>query len=146
MRAALLVLGVTLAVAAASGGCGSDGAASPSDFADAPAAVVTGDASALRIAIHSAPAAQPSRGVNALRLVVTRVADGAPAAGLDVSVTPWMPAMGHGASVSPTVRAAAEPGVYIAENVSLFMPGLWEIRTTIGGATSDHATAQFEIQ
>ena len=37
---------------------------------------------------------------------------------------------------------------YDVTNVNLFMPGLWEIRTTIGGAraTSDHVAPQFDIR
>lgn len=49
--------------------------------------------------------------------------------------------------MKPTVQAGAEPGVYTVSNVNLYMPGLWEIRATIGGSTQrDHATAQFEVR
>ena len=140
------ILGSVLLVAASCSGCSSADAPPPGAFAETPASVLTTAAGSYRIALHSAPDAQPSRGVNSLRLVVTKIADGSPAQGLDVDIVPWMPAMGHGASVKPTVQAGAEPGVYTVSNVNLFMPGLWEIRATIGGATSDHATAQFEIR
>lgn len=141
---ALRIVGSVLLVAAS--GCSSAGASDPGAFAETPATVLTTDTGSYRIALHSAPDAQPSRGVNSLRLVVTKMADGSPAPGLDVDVVPWMPAMGHGASVKPTVQRGAEPGVYTVTNVNLFMPGLWEIRATIGGSTSDHATAQFEVR
>jgi hypothetical protein len=88
----------------------------------------------------------PTRGVNTLQLVFTHVNDGSPAAGLEVDVVPWMPAMGHGASVKPSVHAETQPGTYTVTNVNLFMPGLWEIRTTIGGPASDHVTPTFEIR
>ena len=135
-----------LLLAAPSGGCSSSDGADTGTFTDTPATVLTSAAGSYRIALHSAPDAQPSRGVNSLRLVVTKVADGSPATGLAVDVVPWMPAMGHGASVKPSVQAATEAGVYTVSNVNLFMPGLWEIRATIGGAAGDHATAQFEVR
>ena len=143
LRALLLAASVALAAAA----CGDSGSTDTGTFATTPATVLTTEAGSFRIAVHSAPDAQPSRGVNALRFVVTKVADGTPASGLDVDVVPWMPAMGHGASVKPSVTPGTEPGVYTVSNVNLFMPGLWEIRATIGGAAQpDHATAQFEVQ
>lgn len=145
MKVRLLVVGSVLALVGAA--CSDAGAPDTGTFAATPATVLTTEGGSFRIAVHSAPDAQPSRGVNALRLVVTKVADGTPAAGLAVDVVPWMPAMGHGASVKPSVTPGSEPGIYTVDNVNLFMPGLWEIRTTIGGAAQpDHATAQFEIQ
>lgn len=146
MRSWEVTLVLLLVGAACVGGCSSAAASDPRTFSETPASVLTTDAGSYRIAIHSAPDAKPSRGVNALRLVVTKVADGAPASGLDLDIVPWMPAMGHGASVKPSVRAEAEPGVYTVSNVNLFMPGLWEIRATIAGGADDHATAQFEVQ
>lgn len=141
------IIGSALLVAAASGGCSSSSAPDPGNFTEAPAATLTSDAASFRIVMHSAPDPQPSRGVNSLRLVVTKASDGSPAAGLELDVVPWMPAMGHGASVKPTVQVGPEAGVYTVSNVNLFMPGLWEIRATIGGSTQpDHATAQFEIR
>ena len=145
MELRAFVLASVLALGAAA--CSDAGAPDLGTFGATPATVLTTEAGSYRIAVHSAPDPQPSRGVNALRLVVTKVADGSPAAGLAVEVVPWMPAMGHGASVKPSVTPSAEPGVYTVDNVNLFMPGLWEIRATIGGAAQpDHATAQFEIQ
>jgi hypothetical protein len=141
------IFGSVLVVGGASTGCGSSDASDAGTFADAPATVLTTDTGSYRIVLHSSPDAQPSRGMNSLRLVVTNIADGTPATGLEVDVVPWMPAMGHGAAVKPTVQAGTEPGVYVVSNVYLFMAGLWEIRATIGGATPrDHATAQFEVR
>jgi hypothetical protein len=126
--------------------CTNAAAPGTDDFADAPSAMVSTETGALRIVVHSSPDTQPTRGINALRLVVTKAADGSPATGLSFDVVPWMPAMGHGSSVKPTLRAGGEPGVYTIDDVNLFMPGLWEIRATISGSSSDHATASFEIQ
>jgi hypothetical protein len=141
------ILGAMLFVATACSGCSSEPATDPGTFGQDPATVLTTNTGSYRIVLHSSPDAQPSRGMNSLRLVVTKVADGSPATGLQVGVVPWMPAMGHGASVTPTVQPGTEPGVYTVSNVYLFMPGLWEIRATIGGATPhDHATAQFDVR
>jgi len=136
---------VAISVAALPCGCSSDGASDTGTISETAAAVVTSDQGALDISVHSAPAAQPTRGVNTLRLVVTRVSDGTPVSGLALDVVPWMPAMGHGASVKPSVEPGPDPGSYDVHNVNLFMPGLWEIRTTISGTSSDHVAPKFEI-
>jgi hypothetical protein len=125
--------------------CSSSGPADPGTFASTPASVVTSDSGALRIAFQSSPEATPSRGNNSLLLKVTRVSDGAPVGGLVVDVVPWMLAMGHGSSTKPTVAAGPVVGAYTVSNVDLFMPGLWEIRTTIGGPVTDHAAPQFDV-
>ena len=131
-----------LAVLTACGG----GDAGSGTIAAEPAATVTSENGVYRVSVHSAPDAVPSRGVNTLQMVVTRVADGPAVSDLALDVVPWMPAMGHGASVKPSVHAEGEPGVYTITNVTLFMPGLWEIRTTIEGAAArDHVTPSFEI-
>jgi hypothetical protein len=136
---------VACALALLAASCGGAGAGDAGPVAEAAATTVTSESGGYRISVHSAPDAVPTRGVNTLQMVVTRTSDGAPAEGLDLEVVPWMPAMGHGASVRPSVRADAQPGVFTVTNVNLFMPGLWEIRTTIGGSASDHVTPSFEI-
>lgn len=142
MKASILSCVAALMLAA----CSSDsGASDPGTFSDMPAAVVMTDTGSYQFAVQSAPDATPTRGVNSLRFVVTRTSDGTPATGLALDVVPWMSAMGHGASVKPTVVAGTEPGSYNVTNVNLFMPGLWEIRTTIGGSTSDHVAPKFDI-
>ena len=67
-----------------------------------------------------------------------------PVDGLAITVLPWMPDMGHGASVTPTVTAAGG-GRYVVENVELFMPGKWELRTTLAGPSEDSVTPSFRI-
>jgi hypothetical protein len=137
----VFVLGLGLVASA----CSSSGPADTGTFASTPASVVTSDSGTLRIAFQSSPEATPSRGNNSLRLMVTRVSDGAPVGGLVVDVVPWMLAMGHGSSTKPTVTAGPEVGAYTVSNVDLFMPGLWEIRTTLGGPVTDHAAPQFDV-
>ncbi|HEY1547480.1 MAG TPA: FixH family protein [Kofleriaceae bacterium] len=79
-----------------------------------------------------APAAIP-RGNYELEYVVTTAVDGAPVDGLDLDLVPWMPAMGHGTSIVPSITGLGS-GVYALDDVDLFMAGLWELRTTSGGA------------
>ena len=134
------------ALALLSAGCSGSSSGDTGPVSTEAASTVTSDSGSYRISVHSAPDAVPTRGVNTLQMVVTRVSDGAPAPGLELEVVPWMPAMGHGASVRPTVSAEAQAGVFTVTNVNLFMPGLWEIRTTIGGSASDHVTPTFEIR
>jgi hypothetical protein len=54
-----------------------------------------------------------------------------------------MPSHGHGASVHPEVHPEGG-GVYRVEQVVFFMPGRWELRTTIGDG-EDHAAPVFQI-
>lgn len=145
MEARLPTVIVACALAVLTASCSGSSSGDTGPVATEAASTVTSDSGSYRISVHSAPDAVPTRGVNTLQMVVTRISDGAPAAGLQLDVVPWMPAMGHGASVKPTVSAEAQPGVFTVTNVNLFMPGLWEIRTTIGGSASDHVTPTFEI-
>ncbi|HUJ56895.1 MAG TPA: FixH family protein [Kofleriaceae bacterium] len=71
-----------------------------------------------------------TRGNHSMQLDVTSASDGSPAMGLTLAVVPWMPAMGHGASIKPTVTELGD-GAYQIDDVDLFMAGLWELRTTI---------------
>jgi hypothetical protein len=100
---------------------------------------------AYHVAVRTESGATPARGENVIELDVTDGTSGAPVTGLTVTMVPWMPAMGHGASVTPAV-ADEGGGRYVATNVDLFMPGTWELRTTLTGATTDHVTPQFQIQ
>lgn len=139
------LLTIALAVGLLVGGCSGGGAGDPGPVAAEPASTVTSDSGDYRVSVYSAPEAQPTRGVNTLQMVVTRAGDGGPAIGLQLDVVLWMPAMGHGASVKPSVHAEVAPGVFTVTNVNLFMPGLWEIRTTLGGLARDHVTPTFEV-
>jgi hypothetical protein len=133
-----------LFAAALAAGCAADTAGSGAGaFPDAPYATVTSDGGAVTIAFRTAPQQPPGRGVVTAELTVT-TADGAPVDGLDLSVVPWMPAMGHGASVVPTVTAESG-GRYVVSNVALFMPGQWELRTTVSGAVHDSAVLILQI-
>jgi hypothetical protein len=130
---------MTLAfVASCSSESSGDGA--NASFPNDPLATATSD-SGLTVVVRTAPSQPPPRGTCTVELTITDAA-GAPKDGLAVDVTPWMPAHGHGASVRPTVIAKSG-GNYVVTDVSLFMPGEWELRTTIGG--SDHVTPKITV-
>jgi len=125
-------------------GCGteSSGTMPPLSFATDPDQTVASDSGALTIEVRFAPR-PPVAGEDAAQLSFAD-ATGAPASGLDLTVVPWMPAHGHGTSVTPTVTETA-PGVFVATPLYLFMPGSWELRMTTTGSVDDTAKASFEI-
>ena len=137
----LLVVLVALAL-----GCSSvdpEGADGASSFPAAPLTTLATEAGALDLAVRTSPSQPPARGVNRVEYTVTD-ASGAPVTGLAVDVEPWMPAMGHGASVKPSFEEQGQ-GRYVAREVDLFMPGRWELRTTLSGPVSDRATIVFDV-
>jgi hypothetical protein len=107
-------------------------------------AVATSASGALLIEARTPDGEPPGRGVNAFDIGVVRTDTGESFDGLDLSLTPWMPAMGHGTVVRPVV-AALGGGHYRADNVYLFMPGLWELRLSITGPLEDDAAPRFQI-
>ena len=84
----------------------------------------------LQIGVWWSPA-QPTVGYDAAQLSISDTT-GAPVSGLALTVVPWMPAHGHGASVQPTIIETA-PGIYAATPLDFFMAGEWELRTAIAG-------------
>ena len=131
------------ATCAAIVGCSSASeSASDEPFPETPLTTISSDAAGLVIEVRTSPNL-PSRGTNKIELTVT---DGAHVLrdGLTIQATTYMPEMGHGAAVVPSV-AAGGSGKYVVSNVDLFMPGRWELRTTIGGSVEDHATILFQI-
>jgi hypothetical protein len=55
-----------------------------------------------------------------------------------------MPAMGHGTSVIPIIEEDS-PGTYVVRDVDFFMPGTWELRTSIFGPATAYAAPSFQI-
>ncbi|HMI93092.1 MAG TPA: FixH family protein [Polyangiales bacterium] len=65
--------------------------------------------------------------------------------GAEVEITPFMPAHGHGAAKVAATEIA--PGRYVAEQLSLFMPGLWELRVrVVEGDAEGRLSATFEVR
>jgi hypothetical protein len=109
----------------------------------APLLSLPSNSGGLTIEVRTSPEQPPSRGVNAVEYQIT-ASGGAPAEGLSLQVVPWMPVMGHGASVAPSIAAEGD-GRYLISDVDFFMAGEWTLRTTIDGASTDGVTPTFEV-
>ncbi len=106
---------------------------------------LTTDAGKLRLHLVTTTSEPPVRGVNTFMLDVTDAASGSARDALSISVVPWMPVMGHGASVVPSVVAKGG-GVYEIDEVDLPMPGQWQLRFSFAGPVSDGAEPTFDVQ
>lgn len=144
-RVSLSVLSFALlaACASASPSSSSEGAMT---FPDAPYGALATEPTHLSVELRTAPSQPPVRGTSAAELRVSDAA-GIGREGLVVTVTPWMPAHGHGTAVSPVVTAQGG-GVYVVENLALPMPGTWELRIAMTGegGFEDHATTTLEVR
>src|SRR5438270_11525090 len=83
-------------------GCGGAPRSENGSFPAEPLTTIASVDGKLVIEVRTAPAQPPERGVASVQLVV-KDPNGVLQDGLVVAATPWMPAMGHGASVQPTV-------------------------------------------
>jgi hypothetical protein len=136
-----LRLGIAILIAA--GGCSGATAPEQVGFSAAPFSTATGDNHVLQMEVRTSPQ-PPARGTNEVQLTIRSMADGMPVDGLHVAVKPWMPAMNHGTSLLPSVTPLGG-GKYLITDLDLFMPGLWQLRLTITGASADQASPAFEI-
>lgn len=124
-------------------GCASE--ALPEDSGEEALAIATSMSGLLQVNARTLDGKAPARGANGFDLEIIQTGDDTALAGLTLTLTPWMPAMGHGTSVRPTVTEAGD-GHYRAEDVYLFMPGLWELRISIDGTIEDDAAPRFQIR
>lgn len=132
-------------IACVAGGCGGGG---PTEgpalvFSGPPALSVASVSGALTVAVRFSPES-PVVGLDAAELTIAD-SKAAPAVGLTVIVVPWMPAHGHGTSTMPAVSETS-PGVYVATPLSLFMPGQWELRTTLSGPIDDTVAPSLVVE
>jgi hypothetical protein len=132
-----------LLASALTAACGSSGGVEQG-FGSTPLVTVTSASGALQLAVFTNPQ-PPTNGRVAVRYVITDVASSQPVDGLSMSVVPWMPAMGHGTSVTPAISAVGA-GVYDVSNVYLFMPGEWQLRTALTGGANDSAVPSFTVR
>jgi hypothetical protein len=133
-------------VACGAGACG--GGASPGGSTSFPVEKLfafTSDSGQQHVDVRTSPQQPPARGIVDMQLTITDATSGAPQSGLELRVVPWMPAMGHGTSVTPTVFESA-PGIYDLQNLVLFMPGTWQIRTEWDGPAVTHVTPTLDIR
>ncbi len=134
----LAPLALALSLSLAGAACSSDGgpATSTPDVATgcsndprvltlAGGLTVTGAAKQLVVALISLAPATVTKGVNEWTIEL-RDATGRPLDGATITVTPYMPDHGHGASVVPTVTALGG-GRYDVANLTLPMPGVWQL-------------------
>jgi hypothetical protein len=112
-------------------------------FPDTALATVTSTDGALRVEIRTTPDQPPTRGTIEVEYRV-HDATGKAVSGLALDVQPWMPAHGHGASVVPSITDEGD-GRYVAKNVTLFMAGSWELRTTVSGDPGESWVLPLEI-
>jgi hypothetical protein len=127
-------------------GCGSSGAEPAGGavtFPRDPMTKVTSESGGAQIELRFAPQQPPIRGVSTVELTITDAA-GKPIPSLNVGITPWMSAHGHGSSTRPEVKESGG-GKYVATDVNLYMPGRWDLRITLAGEISDRATATLDV-
>jgi hypothetical protein len=86
----------------------------------------------------------PVAGLNTALYTITDATSHAAVEGLSLSIVPWMPAMGHGTSVVPEATDMGA-GQYVITDLSLFMAGEWQLRTTFSGEISDSAEPTFDV-
>ncbi len=162
MKAAIARAALLAAASVALAGCGSGGGNAStgssnaaqngdgetcSDTSSFPAqtlATIASDGGKLQVAFRAAPSQPLVAGLQCVELAVTDASTGAGVDGLSITMTPWMPAMGHGASVTPAVTALGG-GRYVFTNVSLFMPGEWQLRTQFSGQVTDSVEPTFDV-
>jgi hypothetical protein len=143
---------IPLAAALLCLGCGGEQSplqVAPLVFSGAPAETVTSTGGQANIAIRWSWS-PPVVGFDAGELTITD-GTGAPMSGLTLSVVPWMPAHGHGASVAPS-WSEVSPGVYDVAPLDFYMSGTWQLLTTItramgatGAAIDDTAQPSVDI-
>jgi hypothetical protein len=129
--------------------CASDDGAAARPVGDAgPFGTIVSESGALSIEARTGPDQPPTRGLSTVDLEIVDAQSGEPQDGLELSVVPWMPAMGHGTSVKPALEAVGG-GHYVVSNVNLYMGGAWDLRIAISAAdaeAADRATLHFKIR
>lgn len=110
---------------------------------DAPAAVAETE-SGLTVALYSLRGETLSRGSNRVRLELTAGAD-RDTTDVDVTLSTFMPAMGHGASEQPEL-VTTEANRYTFDKVVLNMPGLWELHVGVSGDVEDELVFEFDVE
>ncbi len=129
-----------LALLAACGGPAPVGPAM--EFPEEPLLTQASSGGALKISLRTSPQ-PPQAGLLDVQYQLTR-ADGTPATGVGLQVTPFMPAMGHGTAAAQVEDLGG--GVFRLQDLRLAMPGSWELRTTFTGAADDSAVLVLQLR
>jgi hypothetical protein len=120
------------ATADSASGCSND----PRVQSVASGVAVAGATHQLTLALVSLTPATVTSGVNDWTIEL-RDATGKPVEGATIGVTSFMPDHGHGASVVPTVTPLGG-GRYHVANLSLPMPGVWQLTFDAETASGTH--------
>ncbi|MDP9035109.1 MAG: FixH family protein [Myxococcota bacterium] len=137
-RGAMISLAAAALLAPPGLGCTAVPAQGNQGFSGQPFAALSSKGGAYQVSVRTSPQ-PPSRGQVSAEYTIVSTETRAPASGLSLTVVPWMPAMGHGASVVPSV-AESSAGTYVVTDVDLFMPGHWVLRTTLSPAAAEAGT------
>ena len=113
-------------------------------FSEPASQELTSTSGMLTVKVYQLASQPMGRGVNALKLMVASTDGGTPITGLTLGMTAWMPAMGHGSAVTPTVETI--DGGFVVSEISMAMAGSWECRCAFSGPMDDSATLTFDIQ
>jgi YtkA-like len=116
----------------------------PGSFPATPLMSMSSASGKLQVEVRSSPTQPPQLGDGAWSYTIMDAASGKPATGLSLDVVPWMPAMGHGTSTVPSVTDTGD-GLYVIDDVVLFMPGQWDLRTTVSGPADDAFVVSVDI-
>lgn len=136
---------LALALALTQHACSGGSAGSMGEFPTESLLALTTESGSLRVEVRTLPDQPPTRGDVTMQLSIRDVQTGVPEVGLGLKVVPWMPAMGHGTSIKPTIFESS-PGIYQLDHLILFMPGTWQIRTDFEGSVSEHVVPTLEIR
>jgi hypothetical protein len=144
---AVAVMAVPLA-ACASGGGGAGGSIATSLCDTDPRAMTyvsglsqTATGGTMKVSLVDAMPAPPALNLNEWTIEVTDQG-GDPVTGATITMKPFMPDMGHGASVTPQI-APMTGGMYGVTLIDLFMPGIWTNTFTITPASGPVTTTVF---
>lgn len=142
-RAGAAALALGLATACGGGSAPPDTGFDPQQPpTSSPAMTLISEAGTWTVAMWAYP--QPARRGPADILFAVSDGAGVPVDGLTVETQPWMPAHGHGASTPPAV-APLGAGRYWAMPINFYMPGRWELRTTLAGEVTDRVVFVLDV-
>ena len=132
---------MAIALLGTASACGVSGSVDDEPFVQVAQATSTSGHYDLAVLAHGATL---TRGDSTMQYVITDAKDGSPVDGLTITIVPWMPAMGHGTSVPPTVVPLGN-GTYEIDNVDLFMAGLWQLRTNVSSNAGDDVVFALQV-
>jgi|HubBroStandDraft_2_1064218.scaffolds.fasta_scaffold133171_2 hypothetical protein len=138
-RAALPCLILLPACSSSTGTTGSD-----TSFPAEALQVMACDPNMLSIEVRTAPVQPPTTGLDGVEVVLTDPKTGDPIDGVQIALVPWMPLMGHGADLTPQLKAMGK-GHYVFTNVNLYMPGEWQLRFQFSGKVTCSAAPTFNV-